>query len=94
MLKHMFTLEALKEDATLLLDLKEDVREECSQLGEVTNVVLYDVSLQIEIIFGLYRLHSEARTRRNHDDQIQRPIECSSVYFGTQLTSTVSWIRI
>ncbi len=43
-LKHMFTLQALKEDATLLLDLKEDVREECSQLGEVTNVVLYDVS--------------------------------------------------
>jgi len=42
-LRHLFTLEALKEDATLLLDLKEDVREECSQLGEVTNVVLYDL---------------------------------------------------
>ena len=42
-LKHMFTLEDLEEDATLLLDLKEDVREECSSLGEVTNVVLYDV---------------------------------------------------
>ncbi|KAI5120978.1 hypothetical protein M0805_006650 [Coniferiporia weirii] len=41
-LKHMFTLKQLKEDATLLLDLKEDVREECSTLGEVTNVVLYD----------------------------------------------------
>ncbi|KAJ7647343.1 hypothetical protein FB45DRAFT_893169 [Roridomyces roridus] len=41
-LKHMFTLKALEEDATLLLDLKEDVREECSSLGEVTNVVLYD----------------------------------------------------
>lgn len=47
-LKHMFTLDALKEDATLLLDLKEDVREECSQLGEVTNVVLYDVSHRIK----------------------------------------------
>jgi HIV Tat-specific factor 1 len=43
-LKHMFTLQELEEDATLLLDLKEDVREECSTLGEVTNVVLYDVS--------------------------------------------------
>ncbi|KAG6917824.1 hypothetical protein DXG01_000884 [Tephrocybe rancida] len=43
-LKHMFTLEELAEDAALLLDLKEDVREECSSLGEVTNVVLYDVS--------------------------------------------------
>jgi HIV Tat-specific factor 1 len=42
-LKHMFTLQELKEDPTLLLDLKEDVREECEALGEVTNVVLYDV---------------------------------------------------
>ncbi|EJD03292.1 uncharacterized protein FOMMEDRAFT_85466 [Fomitiporia mediterranea MF3/22] len=41
-LKHMFTLDQLQEDASLILDLKEDVREECSQLGEVTNVVLYD----------------------------------------------------
>jgi hypothetical protein len=44
-LKHMFTLQQLAEDASLLLDLKEDVREECSTLGEVTNVVLYDVCL-------------------------------------------------
>ncbi|KAG8213798.1 hypothetical protein J3R82DRAFT_10510 [Butyriboletus roseoflavus] len=41
-LKHMFTLEELDEDTSLLLDLKEDVRDECSTLGEVTNVVLYD----------------------------------------------------
>ena len=41
-LKHMFTLQELEEDASLLLDLKEDVRDECSSLGEVTNVVLYD----------------------------------------------------
>lgn len=44
-LKHMFTLKELEEDASLLLDLKEDVREECDTLGEVTNVVLYDVSI-------------------------------------------------
>jgi HIV Tat-specific factor 1 len=43
-LKYMFTLKELAEDTSLLLDLKEDVREECSTLGEVTNVVLYDVS--------------------------------------------------
>lgn len=43
-LKYMFSLKELDEDASLLLDLKEDVREECSTLGEVTNVVLYDVS--------------------------------------------------
>jgi hypothetical protein len=42
-LKHMFTLKELEEDPSLLLDLKEDVREECDTLGEVTNVVLYDV---------------------------------------------------
>ena len=42
-LKGMFTLQELEEDATLLLDLKEDVREECESLGEVTNVTLYDV---------------------------------------------------
>jgi HIV Tat-specific factor 1 len=42
----MFTLQELEEDASLLLDLKEEVRDECSTLGEVTNVVLYDVSFQ------------------------------------------------
>ncbi|KAF8973297.1 hypothetical protein BDZ97DRAFT_2070371 [Flammula alnicola] len=41
-LKHMFNLQDLEKDASLLLDLKDDVREECSSLGEVTNVVLYD----------------------------------------------------
>jgi len=42
-LKHMFTLDDLEKDPTLLLDLKEEVREECTNLGEVTNVVLFDV---------------------------------------------------
>ncbi|PPQ67318.1 hypothetical protein CVT25_005902 [Psilocybe cyanescens] len=42
-LKHMFSPKDIEEDASLLLDLKEDVREECSSLGEVTNVVLYDL---------------------------------------------------
>lgn len=42
-LEGMFTLQELEEDATLLLDLKEDVREECETIGEVTNVTLYDV---------------------------------------------------
>jgi len=36
----MFTLEELEEDPSLPLDLKEDVREECATLGDVTNVVL------------------------------------------------------
>jgi HIV Tat-specific factor 1 len=41
-LRHMFTLEELQEDPTALLDIKEDIREECAKLGPVTNVVLYD----------------------------------------------------
>ncbi|CAG8802280.1 29215_t:CDS:2, partial [Racocetra persica] len=41
-LKYMFTLEELENDVSLILDLKEDIREECQKLGEVTNVVLYD----------------------------------------------------
>lgn len=31
-----------QEDPAAILDIKEDIREECSKLGEVTNVVLYD----------------------------------------------------
>jgi HIV Tat-specific factor 1 len=49
-LKHMFTLKELEEDPSLLLDLKEDVREECETLGEVTNVVLYDVGDSIPFL--------------------------------------------
>ena len=41
-LKHMFTLEELEEDPAAILDIKEDIRDECSKLGEVTNVVLFD----------------------------------------------------
>lgn len=53
-LKHMFTAEELKEDPALLLELKEDVREECETLGEVTNVVLYDVRPPHPRIIGRY----------------------------------------
>lgn len=42
-LKHMFTLAELDEDPAAILDIKEDIREECSKLGEVTNVVLFDM---------------------------------------------------
>jgi HIV Tat-specific factor 1 len=42
-LKHMFTLQELEEDPAAILDIKEDIREECAKLGEVTNVVLYDL---------------------------------------------------
>ncbi len=49
----MFTLEDLEKDAALLLELKEDVREEAETLGQVTSVILYDVGLES---VGLVRL--------------------------------------
>ncbi|OLN88739.1 Splicing factor U2AF-associated protein 2 [Colletotrichum chlorophyti] len=41
-LRHMFTLAELEEDPAALLEIKEDIRDECAKLGNVTNVVLYD----------------------------------------------------
>ena len=41
----MFTLDELEEDPGAILDIKEDIREECSKLGEVTNVVLFDMEV-------------------------------------------------
>jgi hypothetical protein len=43
----MFTLDELDEDPALLLDLKEEVREQCEVMGEVLKVMLYDVSVVI-----------------------------------------------
>jgi HIV Tat-specific factor 1 len=42
-LKHMFTLEEIEQDPGVILELKNDVREECLKIGEVTSVMLYDV---------------------------------------------------
>ncbi|KAI1333435.1 hypothetical protein F5Y16DRAFT_13879 [Xylariaceae sp. FL0255] len=42
-LRHMFTLQELDEDPAAMLEIKEDIRDECSKLGVVTNVVLYDL---------------------------------------------------
>ncbi|WWC91332.1 uncharacterized protein L201_006275 [Kwoniella dendrophila CBS 6074] len=41
-LKGMFTLEDLEKDPGVLLELKEEVRDEAETLGTVTSVVLYD----------------------------------------------------
>lgn len=68
----MFTLKDLEKDASLLLDLKEDVRDECSSLGEVTNVVLYDASPFYRLP-SPFKLNSPTeRARGYHDSQIQR----------------------
>ena len=42
-LKHMFTIKELDEDPSAILDIKEDIREECEKLGDVNNVVLFDL---------------------------------------------------
>lgn len=42
-LRHMFTLQELEEDPAALLDIKEDIRNECAKMGTVTNVDLYDL---------------------------------------------------
>ncbi|KAL8987078.1 MAG: hypothetical protein Q9177_003687, partial [Variospora cf. flavescens] len=41
-LKHLFTLQELEEDPAVILDIKEDIREECAKIAPVTNVVLFD----------------------------------------------------
>jgi len=41
-LKHMFTLQEIDEDPAAILDIKQDIRDECAKLGDVTNVILYD----------------------------------------------------
>lgn len=40
-LKHVFTPAELAAEPTLELEFKEDIRDECSNFGEVTNVVIY-----------------------------------------------------
>lgn len=42
-LKKMFTLAELDEDPSLIVDLKQDVLEECELLGKVNSLVLWDV---------------------------------------------------
>ena len=77
-LKRMFTLQELEEDKSLLLDLKDDVREECSTLGEVTNVVLYDVRTPfLQVVHPFDRV--TGRSGRRHDCQVQRRPQRSSM---------------
>lgn len=41
-LRQMFRIFEIEEDPASLLEIKEDIREECSKAGVVTSVVLYD----------------------------------------------------
>ncbi|KAJ3074876.1 hypothetical protein HDU98_009946 [Podochytrium sp. JEL0797] len=60
-MKHMFTKDEIDEDPTLLIDLKEEVREECEKLGEVTNVVMYDHSDEGVITVRFKEIESAAK---------------------------------
>jgi hypothetical protein len=92
-LKHMFTLRELEEDPTLLLDLKEDVREECETLGEVTNIVLYDVwptlSSLPSVSYPPVSFSLTERARWRHHGEVQRPRERSSMCSGMSSLSRV-----
>ena len=39
---HSMLTMTLQEDPAAILDIKEDIREECAKMGPVTNVVLFD----------------------------------------------------
>ncbi|KAK9458754.1 uncharacterized protein V1516DRAFT_697440 [Lipomyces oligophaga] len=42
-IKHAFTLDELKTDITAAIDIKQDIREGCEDIGPVTSIVLYDL---------------------------------------------------
>lgn len=67
-LKHMFTLKELEEDPAAILDIKEDIRDECSKLGQVTNVVLFDKEID-----GI------ASVRFAHHESAQACVRVSSI---------------
>lgn len=84
-LEGMFSLQELEEDPTLLLDLKEDVREECETLGEVTNVTLYDVSSVLPSRSGshfrpLTNRPPAERREGDHVGPVQGRGRCSSLH--------------
>ncbi len=58
-LKRMFTPVEMERDPGLMLDLKDDIRNECSRLGEATNVVVFDVSNQL---YYRYLFHRNIQT--------------------------------
>lgn len=71
-LKGMFRPQDLEDDPALLLELKEDVREEAESLGVVTSVILYDVRGDNDVELTL------AEGRRGCDDSKVQGARCSS----------------
>lgn len=42
LLQLVLIYQLLQEDPAAMLEIKEDIREECAKVGDVTNVVLFD----------------------------------------------------
>lgn len=74
----MFAPADIDKDPALLLELKEDVREECETMGQVTSCTLFDVSPQAHHM----RLVADpaARGGWSHDGEIQRSNSSSGLY--------------
>ena len=79
-LKHMFTLQELEEDPAAMLEIKEDIREECAKLGDVTNVVLFDKEPQ-----------GVARVRFNDAQAAEACVKVSCGCRSTQRARLLMW---
>lgn len=73
-LKHVFTLRELEEDVTAALEIKEDIREGCEDIGPVTNVVLYDQEPEGVVTVKF----------KTEDDALQCVRRMDGRYFGGQ----------
>ncbi|KAK9371126.1 hypothetical protein V1509DRAFT_606932 [Lipomyces kononenkoae] len=79
-LKHVFSLQELEEDVTAALDIKQDIREGCEEIGPVSNVVLYDLEPD-----GVMSIKF-----RHEDDALECVRKMDSRYFsGRQLEASI-----
>jgi hypothetical protein len=72
---------AVQDDPALILDLKEEIREECEKLGEITNVVLYDKEEDGVVTVRFQDIHGAAACVKvcNQPDAVRRFIADSSM---------------
>ncbi|ORX94269.1 hypothetical protein BCR34DRAFT_669715 [Clohesyomyces aquaticus] len=79
--KRAFTLEEIQDNPALILDIKQDLREEAEKHGEVTNVVLYDKEPEGVVTVRFKEFSSTEGFIRATDGRF---------YAGQQLESTVA----
>jgi len=77
----MFAPADIDKDPALLLELKEEVREECEAIGQVTACTLFDVSPDLSRNIWLEsKTDWVERGRWGNDCQVQGCGGCSSLY--------------